>query len=102
METAFGVLNGALIRPGILSLNRVVQKLTVGPAGVLRLNKGTLSDGADADITLIDLERTWTVDAEKFLSRSRNCPWAGEELTGRVTETIVSGRLVYQEGKILV
>jgi dihydroorotase len=66
------------------------------------LNKGTLSDGADADITLIDLERTWTVDAEKFLSRSRNCPWAGEELTGRVTETIVSGRLVYQEGKILV
>lgn len=102
METAFGVLNGALIRPGTLSLSRVIKKLTVGPAGVLHLNKGTLSEGADADIAILDPERAWTVDPEQFLSRSRNCPWAGEELVGRVTETIVGGRLVYQEGKILV
>jgi dihydroorotase len=102
METAFGVLNMTLIRPGILSLSRVIGKLTVGPARVLKLNKGTLGEGADADITILDPERVWTVDVENFFSRSRNCPWHGEPLTGRATETIVGGRLIYQEGKILV
>lgn len=102
METAFGVLNITLVRPGILSLPRLIGKLTVGPARVLGLKKGTLAEGADADITILDPERRWTVDPDAFFSRSRNCPWAGQELIGRATETIVGGRLVYQEGRMLV
>lgn len=101
METAFGVLNMTLVRTGILSLNRVIEKMTAGPARVLHLSKGTLSEGADADITILDPERAWTVDVEQLFSRSRNCPWHGEQLIGRATETIVGGRLVYQEGKIV-
>lgn len=102
METAFAVLHMTLIQPGILNLSRVIAKLTTGPAGVLHLDRGTLGEGAHADITILDPERRWTVDVNQFFSRSRNCPWGGEEMTGRVTETIVGGRLVYQEGKILV
>jgi len=102
METALGVLISSLIVPGVLTLPHLISKLTSGPAGVLGVEKGSLAEGADADITIFDAERSWTVDVEKFHSASRNCPWDGQELIGQVTETLVGGRIVFDNGNILV
>lgn len=102
METALGVLISALVVPEILSLPRLIEKLTSGPARVLGIEKGSLAEGADADITVFDPDRRWNVDVEKFFSASRNCPWAGQELVGQVTETLVGGRIIFDNGNILV
>lgn len=101
METAFGVLNETLVRPGLMTLGAVIQKMTAAPAAVLNLKKGSLGAWADADVVILDPEERWTVDASRFFSRSRNCPWDGRQLTGRVKTTIVGGEIVYQDGKIL-
>jgi dihydroorotase len=101
METAFGVLNTYLIRPGALELKLVIEKMTIGPARLLKLNKGTLADGADGDVSVFDLNHVWTVDPEKFQCKSRNCPWNGQQLTGRAALTFVAGKPVWREGRIV-
>lgn len=102
METAFAVLNTGLVRTGEIGLPRIIEAMTVKPAGLLGLDKGTLAVGAAADVAVFDTERAWTVDPEQFHSKSRNCPWNGQELVGRPVRTYVAGRLVYNEGQILV
>jgi dihydroorotase len=69
---------------------------TIEPAKLLKLDAGTLSIGAKADITLIDLDREWTADASKFESLSRNTPFHGWKLKGRAVRTIVGGATVWQ------
>ena len=64
---------------------------------MLGVEKGTLSVGADADVTLIDPNRQWTVDLNTFRSKSRNCPYHGWELTGKAVGTIVDGDIRYGE-----
>lgn len=102
LETAFGALNQALIRPGLMSLIRVIEKLTVGPARILNLQKGTLAEGADGDVAILDTEQRWKVEPDRFYSRARNCPWAGEELIGRAWATVVGGRVIFEHGRIMV
>jgi dihydroorotase len=102
METAWPVLNTYLIREGILDLPLVIATMTCNPARLLRLEKGTLSEGADADVTVLDPDLVWTVDPEKFLSKARNCPYNGRELTGRAILTMVGGRMIYRDGEIVV
>lgn len=102
METAFGVLNTALVRPGHIALYDLIEKLTINPATLLELHKGTLTDGADADVVVLDPEARWIVNPEAFESKARNCPWNGQELVGRPTATFVGGRLIYWQGRILM
>ena len=92
LETAVG-LSLKLVDEGALSLAEVVRKLSFNPASVLKLKIGTLSPGADADITIIDLAEEWTVDSSCFKSKSRNTPFNGWKLKGRAMQTIVGGRL---------
>ena len=92
LETALG-LTFRLVGEGVLSLSDAVRKLTMNPASILKLNKGTLSVGADADITIIDLNIDWTVDASQFKSKSKNTPFNGWKLKGRAVQTIVGGTL---------
>src|SRR5574341_140098 len=91
LETALG-LSLKLVADGILSLADLVGKFSVNPALILKINKGTLSIGADADITIIDPNIEWTVDASKFKSKSKNTPFNGWKLKGRAVQTIVHGR----------
>ena len=72
--------------------------MTLAPAGVLGINKGTLSVGADADITIIDHRSAWKVCLDEFRSKSRNCPYDGWELKARATHTIVGGVVKHQLG----
>ncbi len=95
LETALP-LTLTLVDEGVLSLEAAVAKLSTEPARVFRLNKGTLAPGADADVVVVDLEAYWEVDPTRLRSRSRNTPFAGWKVKGRVTTTLVGGRVVYE------
>jgi dihydroorotase len=84
-----------LVRSGLLSPLEWVRRLSSNPARILARPGGSLALGAVADVALIDPERVWRYDPAKGYSKSRNSPWAGAELRGRVVATIVNGRLVY-------
>ena len=99
LETALSLTLG-LVREGVLSLSRAVSLLSDGPARAFNLPGGHLAPGAPADITLVEPDAEWTVDATRFFSRSRNTPFHGRRLTGRVSQTWVGGRLVFEDGHI--
>lgn len=93
-ETALP-LTLALVQEGVLSLETAISKLTVEPSRAFGLNKGTLMPGAEADVVLIDPDMAWVVDPNKFHSKSRNTPFAGWNVRGKVIATIVGGTVVY-------
>ncbi len=95
LECALGLYVMALIETGVIDWPRMIAMMTINPARILGLNKGTLSVGADADITIIHPSQTWTVDVTKFKSKSRNCPFNGWRLNARATKTIVGGRVLW-------
>ena len=95
LETAWP-LTLTLVEEGVLSLEAAVAKLTTEPARAFSLKKGTLAPGADADVAIADLRENWEVDPARFRSKSRNTPFAGWKVKGRVTTTIVGGRVVYE------
>ena len=96
LETALGLVATELVEPGHLDWPGAIAKMTYNPARILQLeNKGTLRPGADADVTIIDPERRWTVDATKFRSKSTNSPFVGRQLKGRADTVIVGGRVKF-------
>lgn len=96
LETSLG-LSLALVAEGCLSLNDLIYKMSVNPARILKVSGGTLVPLAAADITVIDLNRTWKVDASSFRSRSRNTPFHGRPLQGKAVMTIIGGEIKYRE-----
>jgi dihydroorotase len=94
LETAVAVLLDRLVRPGLLALGTLVARLSSDPARVLNLPGGSLAPGARADMTLLDLEQELTVEPARFLSKSRNTPFAGWRLRGGPWMTIVGGKRV--------
>ena len=97
LETALP-LTFALVEEGVLSLEAAVGRLSTAPAKVFGLSKGTLAVGVDADVVIVDQQEQWEVDPAKFRSKSRNTPFAGWKVKGRVTTTIVGGRVVFKAG----
>ncbi|MEK6618996.1 MAG: dihydroorotase [Nitrospirota bacterium] len=95
LETALP-LTLALVDEGVLSLESAVAKLTCEPARAFGLPKGSLAPGADADVVVVDTEESWEVDPARFRSKSRNTPFAGWKVKGRVRTTLVAGRVVYE------
>jgi dihydroorotase len=98
LETALG-LAMSLVHAQVIEPRRLVELMSVNPAALLRLDAGTLGVGVPADVTIIDPELVWTVEPEKFRSRSRNTPFAGMRLRGRAMLTMVGGRIVYDGRK---
>lgn len=96
LETTVGVLVMHLVNKGLLPLARMIEALTVAPAAILGLGRGSLSKGLPADVTVLDLKREWTVEPARFRSKSRNCPYAGTELQGAAAATVVAGRVAYK------
>jgi dihydroorotase len=95
LETALS-LTLALVEEGVLTLERAIEALTGAPARAFSLNKGTLALGADADVAIFDPHEQWEVDPTKFKSKSRNTPFAGWKVKGRVLTTIVGGRIAFE------
>jgi len=98
LETALG-LALQLVHRSLIEPSRLIAMMSVNPAALLRLQGGTLAEGAVADVTVIDPNLEWTVAPEKFLSKSRNTPFAGMRLKGRAVLTIVGGEIVYDGRK---
>ncbi len=96
LETAVGLALERLVHSGKISLSRMIELFTTGPAGVLKLERGTLAVGAIADITLIDPERSWTYDVNRSASKSRNSPFHGHAFRGGPVATVVGGRIVWR------
>jgi dihydroorotase len=85
-----------LVRDRVISLSQMISLLTVNPANILKIEKGSLEPGAIADLTLFDPEEEWVVDAAQFKSKSRNTPFNGWKMKGKIKFTLVSGKLVYR------
>ena len=93
METSLAATLTAL--EGELSLSQVVEKMSCNPAKILHIPAGSLKVGAPADVVLFDPEKRWTVDPEALHGKSKNTPFKGMELKGKVAMTILEGRIVY-------
>ncbi len=98
LETALAVCIGELVTPGDLPLFDLIERMSTAPARLMGIEGGTLSPGSRADLVLFDPEEAWTVDPANFRSKSRNTPFGGWEVTGRVKRTIVGGETRYEEG----
>jgi len=97
LETAVPLILTNLVHKGVLKLIDAVAKLTSNPAKILGIDKGTLSPNADADLTILDLEKTARVDTGNFRSKGKNTPFAGMNLKGWPVMTIVAGKIVFSE-----
>ncbi|SFH18298.1 dihydroorotase [Desulfotomaculum arcticum] len=95
LETAVGLVWSELVHKGVLTPLQAVAKLSLNPASILGINRGTLSEGAAADITIIDPNLEETVDPGKFAGKGRNTPFTGRKLKGLPVMTIVSGEIKY-------
>ncbi len=96
LETALGLYMKALVEPKHLSLGDLILRMTRNPLRVLGREGGTLMSGADADVTVFDPAQRWTVRAAEFASKSRNMPFEGWELSGKILITLVGGSVTYR------
>ena len=95
LETAVPLALDKLVNEGVIDIGRLVEMFSVNPAKILGVPGGSLSAGSPADITILDHNRTVTIDKEKFRSLSRNTPFHGITLKGAPVMTIVGGRIVF-------
>ncbi|MBI5888239.1 MAG: dihydroorotase [Deltaproteobacteria bacterium] len=94
LETAFSLVYG-LVEEGVLTFNELVKVMSLNPSKVMSLDKGTLRVGASADIAIADLDAEWTVDPSTLKSKSKNTPYAGKAMKGKIVKTIVGGKIVF-------
>ncbi|WP_078380959.1 dihydroorotase [Sutcliffiella halmapala] len=102
LETAFPLLYTNFVKTGKMTLVQLTEWLTVKPANIFNLPYGKLEEGAPADITIIDLEASASIDPTTFLSKGRNTPFTGWECNGWPVMTIVDGKLVWEKGSVQV
>lgn len=96
LETALGLVITELINKRVLSWTQAMAKLTVNPARVLNLGGGRIKRNSPADITVIDPSASWVVDPSEFHSKSKNSPFGGRKLQGKVCYTLVDGKVVFE------
>lgn len=96
LETAFPICHATVVEPGTMSPLDLIRPMTIGPAQVLGLDRGHLTVGGVADVTIIDMSKKYRIHPEKFLSKSRNTPFGGWMARGRIRETILEGRTIYK------
>ena len=96
LETAAALTYSELVLGGYLTVMQMAEKMSYHPARVLGIDKGSLQEGKTADIVIFDPEKTYTIDAAGFASKSRNTPFHGRQVTGAVRATIAGGEVIYQ------
>jgi len=96
LETELAVIITELVVPGIISWDTLAAALSLNPARILGINKGTLSSGSDADIIVVSPDQKWSVQKENIASQSKNSAFLGKSLLGIVAYTICNGQLAYQ------
>lgn len=101
LETALPVCLETLHRCSGFSLSKVIELMTVKPARLMNIPGGTLAEGDNADVAILDQEREWVPSRAEFKSKSFNSPWLGVPLKGRAEITIVGGKIVYENEQII-
>lgn len=96
LETSFALSYTGLVRSGALTLEELARKMSSNPAHILSLEGGAIAVGAPADLTIVDLNKKWTIDPADFVSKGKNTPFAGREVYGQVRYTVVDGDIKYQ------
>lgn len=96
LETAVPLVITKLVKQGVIGWSRMAQLMSCNPAKILGINKGTLQVGAPADITIIDPNAKVRLNADDFMSKGRNTPFSGMDMTGRVVYTLKDGKVVYE------
>lgn len=99
LETALALAMTNLVKPGHLTMVQLMEKMSLNPAKLYRFDKGSVAEGADADLVIFDENERWTVTEDDIASKSHNTPFIGAELYGRVKYTICGGRIVYEDKK---
>jgi dihydroorotase len=99
LETALGLVVTYLVNPGVLTLAQAIEKMSTAPARILGIPGGTLAVGSAADVSVFDPMAEWTVEPDKFKSKSRNTPLGGRKLKGQAVVTIVGGRVTYNRAE---
>lgn len=100
LETALGVMLTDLYHAGNLDLKTIISKMTWEPAKVFKLDAGTLNVGSAADITVIDPDKEWVVDAKNFYTKGSHSPFIGRKFKGKAVMTFVDGKMMMRDGKV--
>lgn len=100
LETSLGVMLTDLYHAGKLDLKTIISKMTWEPAKVFKLDAGTLNAGSAADITVIDLDNEWVVDAKNFYTKGSHSPFIGRKFKGKAVMTFVDGKMMMRDGKV--
>lgn len=100
LETALGVMLTDLYHAGKLDLKTIISKMTWEPAKVFKLDAGTLNVGSAADITVIDPDKEWVVDAKNFYTKGSHSPFIGRKFKGKAVMTFVDGKMMMRDGKV--
>jgi dihydroorotase len=96
LETSLGLAMTELANKGYLSIPDLLGKMSANPAKIVGLKPNNLNEGETADITIFDPEAGWVVKKEKFLSKSKNSPYVGRKLKGKIMATVMDGRITYR------
>ena len=97
LETSLAITLTELYHTGKMELPAIIRRMTTNPSDILHLPKGRMSLGVDADLTIFDPNEEWVIDPEQFASKSRNTPFGGRTVKGKVKYTIVKGKVIYQD-----
>lgn len=101
LETSLQVGITYLVKQGHLTLEKLIEKMTINPAKILKLHSGKLEIGADADITIFNPDELVTINASTFQSKSKNTPYDGEKLYGKVKYVFINGKMVVENSKLI-
>ena len=96
IETSFGFAITNLYKKGVLSLNEIADRMSAAPARILGLEGGEIKEGGVADLMIADLNESWVIEPQKFVSKGKNNPFGGYQLDGAVKYTIGDGEIKYQ------
>lgn len=95
LETSFALGYTVLVKEGYLTLPKLVEKMSVNPAKVIDIDRGSLAEGKVADLVIADIESSYVIDNSKFVSKGKNTPFNGKKVYGKIEKTFVNGKIVY-------
>lgn len=101
LETSLGLSVKYLVKSGDITMSELIKKMSLNPANILGLSKGSLSLGSSADVIIFDPEKEYTVDVSKFVSKSKNSPYDGYTICAKPEYTIVGGKIIVNQGELV-
>ncbi len=99
LETSLGLGVTYLVKTGKLTMSQLIEKMSVNPAEIIGIDRGSLGVGKAADLVIFDPDKAYTVDVKSFASKGKNSPYDGFELYGEIALTMTGGKIVYQKGE---